>query len=63
MRLLGAMGCYGPNPFQVETATLIFFFSASLLSSLELSDTTIYEPQMRARLETTAHLCEVVVLK
>ena len=27
----------------------------SLLSSLELSDTVVYEPWMRARLATTAH--------
>ena len=31
--------------------------------SLKLSDTRVYEPQIRARLGTTAHLCEVVVLK
>ena len=33
-----------------------FFFSSSsvLLSSLELSDTQVYEPQIRARLGTTA---------
>ena len=29
----------------------------------ELSDTKVYEPQIRARLGTTAHLCKVVVLK
>ena len=37
--------------------------SSLLLSSLELSDTTLYEPQIRARLGTTAHFCEVVVLR
>jgi len=37
--------------------------SSLLLSSLELSDTTVYEPQLRARLGTTAHFCEVAVLK
>jgi len=31
--------------------------------SLQLSDTRVYEPQIRARLGTTAHLCKVVVLK
>ena len=31
--------------------------------SLKLSDTRVYEPQIRARLGTTTHLCEVVVLK
>jgi len=34
-----------------------------LLSSLELSDTKVYEPQIRALLGTASHLCEVVVLK
>ena len=28
---------------------------------LKLRDTRVYEPQIRARLGTTAHLCEVVV--
>jgi len=28
-----------------------------LLSSLELSDTKVYEPSMRARLGTAAHFC------
>ena len=37
--------------------------SSSLLSSLELSDTTIYEPEIRALLGTASHFCEVVVLK
>jgi len=31
--------------------------------SLKLSDIRVYEPQIRARLGTTAHFCEVVVLK
>ena len=30
---------------------------------LELSDRKFHEPQIRARLGTAAHLCEVVVLK
>ena len=37
--------------------------SSLLLSSLELSDTSIHEPQTRARLGTTSHFCKVVVLK
>ena len=37
--------------------------SSLLLSSLELSDTKVYEPQIRARLGTAAHFCEVGVLK
>jgi len=40
-----------------------FFSSSLLLSSLELSDTKVYEPYIRARLGTAAHLCEVIVLK
>jgi len=38
------------------------FFSL-LLSRLELSDTKVYAPYIRARLGTAAHFCEVVVLK
>jgi len=38
--------------------------SASLiLSSLELSDTKVYEPYVRALLRTASHSCEVVVLE
>jgi len=47
-----------------------FFFSSFTLITgptrslgLRLSDTRVYEPQIRARLGTTAHFCEVVVLK
>ena len=32
-------------------------------SSLKLSDTRVYEPQIRARLVTKAHFCEGVVVK
>ena len=32
-------------------------------SSLDLSDAKIYEPYMRAHLETTARFCEAVALK
>jgi len=37
--------------------------SSLLLSSLELSDTKVYEPYIRALLGTATHFCEVVVLK
>ena len=37
--------------------------SARLLSSLEFSDTTIYEPEIRALLETAPHFCWALVLK
>ena len=47
---------------------VVFFFFFTLVTgpirslSLKLSDTRVYEPQIRARLGTTAHLCKVVVL-
>jgi len=37
--------------------------SSLLLSSLELSDTKVYEPEIRALLRTAAHFCKVGVLK
>jgi len=37
--------------------------SSLFLSSLELSDAKVYEPQIRARLGTASHFCELVVLK
>ena len=37
--------------------------SSLLLSSLELSDTKVYEPYIRARLGTASHFCKVVVPK
>jgi len=40
-----------------------YFFSSLLHSSLELSDTKVYEPYVRALLGTAAHFCKVVVLK
>jgi len=39
------------------------FSSSLLLSSLELGDTKVYEPYIRALLGTASHFCEVVVLK
>ena len=49
-------------------STLLLFFITLVAGprrslSLTLSDTRVYEPQIRARLGTTAHFCEVVVLK
>ena len=35
----------------------------TLLSSLELSDTKVYEPQIRARLGNAARFCKGVVLQ
>ena len=37
--------------------------SSLLISSLALSDTNVYAPQVRARLGTTAHFCKAAVLK
>ena len=43
-----------------------FFFFVTLVTGprrslrLKLSDTRVYEPQIRARLGTTAHFCETV---
>ena len=34
-----------------------------LISILELSDATVYEPSMRALLGTASHICEIVVLE
>ena len=44
------------RPRQVDSS-----FSALLLSSLELSDAKVYEPYVRALLETASDFCEVVV--
>jgi len=44
------------------TAMLRSFFSL-LLSSLELRDTKVYEPQMRALLGTASHFCKVVEVR
>jgi len=40
-----------------------YFSSSLLLSSLELSDTKVYEPELRALLGSAAHFCKVVDLK
>jgi len=50
-------------------ATARFFFFLTRVTGprrslrLKLSDTRVYAPQIRARLGTTPHFCEVVVLK
>jgi len=41
----------------------MFSCSSLLLSSLELSDTHVFEPAIRARLGTAAHFCEVALPK
>ena len=44
-------GVFKRSPHACQTS------SSLLLSSLELSDTKVYEPQVRASLGTTAHVC------
>ena len=41
----------------------MLLFSSLSLSNLELNDTKIYEPSIRALLGTASNFCEVVVLK
>ena len=41
----------------------VFSLSSFLLSSLELSDTNVYEPSIRALLGTATHFCAVVVFE
>ena len=56
------------EPFSVQKSSRPFKVfplcsssSSLLLSSLELSDKKVYEPQMQARLGTASHFCKVVV--
>ena len=57
-------GCPAPTIVQVaHTPNAVSSSSSLLLSSLELSDTKVYEPEIRARLGTAAHFCKVVVLR
>ena len=50
------------EPGDEETVWLsdLTFSSSVLLSSLELSNTKVYKPQIRALLGTDKHFCEVV---
>jgi len=51
-----------------QAGPCFFFFFFTLVTGprrslrLKLSDTRVYEPQIRARLGTTAHFCRVVAL-
>ena len=57
-------GFIGEFPDEAEAGMLnSTLSSSSLLSSLELRDTPVYEPSIRALLGTASHCCEVVVLK
>jgi len=57
-----------PVPREGRPALQVFFFFITLVTgprrslSLKLSDTRVYEPQIRARLRTTAHFCRVSAL-
>ena len=58
-------GTHLPSPIKTCTCECDLFPTSSssvLLSSLELSDTQVYEPYIRALLGTDSHFCEVVVL-
>ena len=46
-----------------HTRTSMSSSSSLLLSSLELSDTKVYAPEIRALLGTASHFCEIGVLK
>ena len=46
-----------------RTARRFTFFFSVLLSSLQLSDTKVFDPQIPALLGTAAHFRKVVVLK
>ena len=54
--VVGADGCH--SAVRRWRAPLTFS-SSLLLSSLELSNTTIYEPYIRALLGTASHFCQV----
>ena len=49
----------------LSSGTFFFTLVTGLRRSLSLNlrDTKVYEPSIRARLGTTAHFCRVVVLK
>ena len=47
----------------MRRVVLVTSSSSLSLSSLELSDTKVYEPYIRALLGTASHFCEVFVLK
>ena len=46
----------------VKVQTFFFFFFVFILG-LQLSDTKVYEPEIRALLGTASHYCEAAVLK
>ena len=50
---------HAPDP----SGTLCFFFFFFITLGLELSDTNVYEPEIRALLGTASHYCEAVDLE
>jgi len=56
------------RPPPIILIIILFFFFFTLVAgprrslSVKLSDTRVYAPRIRARLGTTAHFCELVVL-
>ena len=54
-------GRTAPLPTALPVRRDFFFFLITL--GLELSDTKVYEPLIRARLGTAARFCRVLVLK
>jgi len=52
-------GLQAPAPRRAPRAQVFFFFFITL--GLELSDTKVYEPQIRALLGTASQYCEAVV--
>jgi len=60
---MGHGASLSPSLTHSLSPSLSLLLSSLLLPTLELSDTNVYEPEIRARLGTAAHFCEVVVLK
>ena len=57
------MKCFGSHNHKAIAAYVATRSAAQVrYKPLELSDTKVYEPYIRARLGTAAHFCEVVVL-
>ena len=62
MLLVLRRACLNQSISNAPCLLLLFSFSL-LLSSLELSDTQVYEPEIRALLGADSHFCKVVVPK
>ena len=58
----GGGGCFS-SVWRPSRPTRYSSSSCSLLSSLDLCDMVVYEPQIRALLATASQFCEIVVLK